>query len=483
MTKQEFFKLTEEGYCTIPVSCTSMADLVTPVGAALALNLSQRPFSFLLESVGGSQSARYSFLGITMDTNYQIRDRALTIQRGAESQTIQGDPLLLLREEIERRKAPPGEIPLSAGLVGYLGYDLVAPHRGGALPDGYLMSPQELLIFDHAKRTVRAVVNVAVEGLPPTMLEAAYRGAKAQAQELLRQIQKPPLPTVVQQLNLPFASNTKRDKFVQGVREIKAAIKTGVVEQVVLSQRLVATGQAHPLASYRLLRSINPSPYMFWLHFPELDLVGSSPEVLVTLEGRGATIRPIAGTRPRGRDSQEDRKLALELLADQKELSEHKMLVELGGKDLAAVAKAGTLRQDGPMCLERYSHVMHLVSQLSCELDPKYDAIDLLGACFPAGTVSGAPREEAMELIAALEPHSRGPYGGGVGYFSLSGNMDICIAIRMLVFQGKRIWVQAGAGIVAESEPQAEYEETLAKAQALLGSVAVEKAKEVEEDA
>lgn len=483
MTKNEFLKLTQAGYGTIPVSCTQMADLVTPVGAALTLNLAGRPCAFLLESVQTSQSARYSFLGLTMDTSYQIRGGSLIRERGGKRETLSGDPLVLLREEAQRRKAPPGEIPLCSGLVGYLGYDLASSKLDPELPAGYLMSPRELLIFDHAQRTVTAVVNVFCNQLPPKELEAAYETAKARAEALLGQLQRPQRTTLVRQLALPYTSSTKKEDFIAGVEQIQKAIAAGTIQQVVLSRRLLLQGEADPLATYRLLRSINPSPYLFWLHFPQLDLVGSSPEALVKLEGSKASIWPIAGTRPRGKDAQEDLLLASELLEDPKERSEHMMLVELGKEDLAQVAKTGTVKVDALMRLERYSHVMHLVSALSCELDRSHDAFDLFRACFPAGTVSGAPRPEAMALIEALEPHRRGPYAGGVGYFSFAGNMDFCIAIRMLVFQKKEIWVQAGAGIVAQSQPEAEYEETMAKARALLRAVAAEVPQGGEENA
>jgi anthranilate synthase component 1 len=471
MTKEEFLRLTGQGWGTLPVSSTQVADQITPTGAALALNLHSRPFAFLLESAQTSPTDRYSFLGLTMEASYQIRGKSLIVEREGKIQTQTGDPLVLLRQEAQRRKAPPGEIPLCSGFVGYLGYD-IADNRQEELPEGYLVSPKELLIFDHAQRTVRAVVNVAVADLPEEELEDAYRRAKARACALLDRIQRPQEPTLVRQLQLTFTSSTKKDKFIRGVEKIKTAIKAGSLQQVVLSQRLVAEGQADPLSTYRLLRSTNPSPYLFWLHFPKLDLVGSSPETLVKLEEGRAKVLPIAGTRPRGKDQLADQRLAQELLGDQKELAEHMMLVELGKEDLAQVAQRGSVQVDAHLELVRYSHVMHLVSELSCQLDEKYDAFDLFQACFPAGTVSGAPRGKAMKLIQALEPHSRGPYGGGVGYFSFAGNMDFCIAIRMLVFQGNQLWVQAGAGIVEHSQPEAEYQETMLKAQALLGAVA-----------
>lgn len=462
----------------IPVWQEVLADTDTPV--SLYLKLGRTPYSYLLESIeGGEKLGRYSFIGFDPLLVYRCRDNKGTLFWEGREEEISGTLDFLRRLLQELRVSPllPGVPRFFGGLVGYFAYDVVhqlekLPAKGRddlQLPDIYLVLNRNLLIYDHLLRTVK-VVCLARSGDPQD-----YRAAQARLQkviELMRQNAEPqpregegpevsPRPA-------GYRANMTAEEFKNKVKRIQEYIAAGDCIQVVLSQRWEIPFQGDTFAVYRRLRAINPSPYMFYLNFPEVQLVGSSPEMLVRVEDGVIENRPIAGTRPRGRTAEEDRKLAQELQNNEKERAEHLMLLDLGRNDVGRIAIPGSVQVPQFMALENYSHVMHLVSSVTGRLAPGKNALDALLACFPAGTVSGAPKVRAMEIIAELEPNSRGPYAGAVGYLSLNGNMDTCIAIRTIVFTRGRAYVQAGAGIVADSDPEAEYEETWNKARALL---------------
>lgn len=375
--------------------------------------------------------------------------------------------------------ADPTLPPFCGGAVGYLSYDLVRfferlPEKSEdplGLPDCQFIFTDTLLIFDHVKHKILAVANARVEG----DADAAYDQAVAKIDALVERLRQPlpqeAPPSPKEASPAPLQSNLSQAEFEAAVRHAKEYIAAGDAIQVVLSQRLSRRTRAEGFDIYRALRSLNPSPYMYYLSYGDVRLVGSSPEVLVTQNAGQITLRPIAGTRPRGRSEEEDRRLEAELLADEKERAEHIMLVDLGRNDLGRVAQAGSVRVDELMSVEKYSHVMHIVSNIVADLRPDRDQYDVLRACFPAGTVTGAPKIRAMEIIEELEPHRRGPYAGAIGYFSYSGNMDTCITIRTLVLQDGIVHLQAGAGIVADSVPEREYQECLNKARALLRAI------------
>jgi anthranilate synthase component 1 len=343
------------------------------------------------------------------------------------------------------------------------------------MPDAVFMLADTLVAFDHVKHRVLVISNAKIDG----DVESSYQAATDKIDEIIDRLtcplpEEPPSMKETQQTGNEWASNVKQKDFEAGVRKAKEYIAAGDAFQIVLSQRLSRQTSASPFAIYRALRMVNPSPYMFFMHLPDdLFLIGASPELLVRLDEHLAQVRPIAGTRPRGETPEKDKELAQELLADPKELAEHVMLVDLGRNDLGRVCRYGSVHTPERMIVERYSHVMHIVSSVKGELKKEYDSFDLLQAAFPAGTVSGAPKVRAMEIIAKVENERRGVYAGGVGYFSYSGDMDTCIAIRTLVMQGDRVHVQAGAGIVADSDPNNEYHETLNKAKALAEAVRI----------
>jgi len=468
------------------------ADLETPVSAFLKLRAhagdSGRREMFLLESVErGIQVGRYSFIGVNPAASITLREGIVEVRRG-ESHTaheIAGtNPLSFVRDEIRRTPAIQGyDLPGPfAGAVGYVSYDIaryferVPAHAGAGLglPDYHFVIPGALVVFDH----VRSEIEIAV--LPDGTGPAAYEAACAEVDALLAALDAP-LPHARRNGGaaaageVPAQSNMAREDFEAKVQAARGHIQAGDAFQIVLSQRLQAHTTSEPFQIYRALRILNPSPYMFFLDFETagLQLIGSSPEVLVKLEGRTATVAPIAGTRARGETQLDDQRLESELLADEKERAEHVMLVDLGRNDLGRVCDTGTVRPQSFMHVEKYSHVMHIVSTVTGRLRDGLDAFDLLAACFPAGTVSGAPKIRAMEIIAALENDRRGPYAGAVGYFGHDGDMDMCITIRTLVVMGDRCTVQAGAGIVADSDPAREYQETLDKARALVRAVAI----------
>ncbi len=481
----EVKELAERGNL-LPVWRELPADLETPVSVYLKLR-GQGP-SFLLESVEkGEQLGRYSFIGIEPTGLVTAGDGRVSVWQGEVPEPTvypDSDPLAVAQEVLSGyRPITVNELPrFCGGLVGYLAYDSVrfferAPLAAGpglALPDAAWMLADSLIIFDHVKHRLLVVANAHIQDDPQAAYEAAIHKIQAIASRLQRPLDPSSMPTVKGNDDQPWTSNFEQAEFEAAVRRAKAYIAAGDIFQVVLSQRLSRRTTADSFAIYRVLRMLNPSPYMFHLELPgDVCLIGSSPEMLVRLDDRQTQVRPIAGTRPRGANPAQDDALAQELLADPKERAEHVMLVDLGRNDLGRVCHYGSVQVPEMMTVERYSHVMHIVSGVQGELRPELDAFDLMRATFPAGTVSGAPKVRAMEIIAELEGERRGPYAGAVGYFSYSGNMDTCIAIRTIAMQGDRVHVQAGAGIVADSDPAREYHETLNKAQALAEAVSM----------
>ncbi|MFN3689970.1 MAG: anthranilate synthase component I [Fimbriimonadales bacterium] len=446
----------------------------------------QEPYAFLLESVtGGEQIARYSYIGFAPTTILRTKGRVVRLwERGSGWRRFEipphQTPLDIARALLHR--APYHESPrlprFTGGLVGYLSYDLVrfferlpnAPRDDLRTDDCCLIMPEVLLIFDHALHTITVLVNPEPSASP----KASYQQALTRIEDALHRLRMP-LPPPPRYEDPHFAlnprSNITRAAFEDAVRKTVEYIHAGDCIQVVLSQRFSQPITAPPFYLYRALRTINPSPYMFYLQFDDTTLIGASPEVLVTVEDGKAITRPIAGTRPRGKTPAEDAQLAEELLADPKERAEHIMLVDLGRNDIGRVSQYGTVRTTELMVIERYSHVMHIVSEVQGQLRPDADAFDVLRACFPAGTVSGAPKVRAMEIIDELEPTQRGPYAGAVGYFSYTHEMDACITIRTILVKDGVAHVQAGAGIVADSLPEREYEECLNKARAALTAI------------
>ncbi len=468
-----------------PVYREVLADWETPVSAFYKV-AQESHYAFLLESVtGGEQIARYSYIGLNPTAIVRTRGRTARLwDRTTGWRTLEipphQDPLDIARTYLRRYpyQADPRLPRFTGGLVGYLAYDIVrfferlpeTTQDDLQVDDCCLMEPEVLLIFDHALHTIRILVNVAPSACP----ESDYRRAIGQIEQVLARLRTPlPPPPRFEDPNFKLQPqpNMTRSAYESAVRKAVDYIYAGDCIQVVLAQRFSVPTSAPPLNIYRALRSINPSPYMFFLRMDEMTLVGASPEVLVTVEGDRAVTRPIAGTRPRGSSPEEDAQLAQELLADPKERAEHIMLVDLGRNDLGRVCQYGTVQVPELMVIERYSHVMHIVSEVQGRLRPDADALDVLRACFPAGTVSGAPKVRAMEIIEELEPSRRGAYAGAVGYFSYTGDMDTCITIRTILLKDGVAHVQAGAGIVADSVPEREYQECLNKARASLKAI------------
>ncbi len=479
-----FAKLARQGNL-VPVYATMTADLLTPVSAYLKLARHAR-YSFLLESVeGGEKIARYTFLGAHPAEIFRYRRGTCHIEvshahpRRQTHMVWPGeDPVRLLRHRLRRFRPVrlPGLPPLVGGAIGYFAYDMVrlteripeTAHDDVGLDDAVLMIFLGLVAFDHVQHRVWMVRNVFTEGAGT--LREQYDAAVRDI-ERTRRILEQPLRLRQQRTRrtaLRVRSNFRKADYLAAVRKAKRYIRAGDIFQVVLSQRFAARNSADPFEIYRALRVVNPSPYMYFLRLNEVAVVGSSPEMLVKVQGREAFYRPIAGTRPRGRTEAEDRRLEQELRADPKERAEHIMLVDLGRNDLGRVCEYGSVRVDELAFVERYSHVMHLVSSLRGRLRSDVDCFDALLACFPAGTVTGAPKVRAMEIIDELEPTRRGIYAGAILYLDFSGNLDSCIAIRTLVARGGRAYVQAGGGIVADSVPEREYQETVNKSRALL---------------
>ena len=484
---ESFRRLARQGNVA-PVWKALVADLETPVSAYLKL-AKGRKHSFLLESVeGGERIARYTYLGADPFLKVIARGSAIEIDEGGRTETREGSVFEVLRELVGRYKPAhvEGLPPFTAGAVGYAGFDtvrLIEPRvpafrvQDTDAPDAVFLFFSTLLAFDHAKHEILAIANVRTEECGD--LEEAYREARGQIEEIERLLAQPtPLPPPAASSEpLELRSNFAKEDFCAAVEKAKEYILSGDVFQVVLSQRLEMEPHVAPFQIYRALRAVNPSPYLFYLQMDDQAVLGSSPEMLVKVEGREVEYRPIAGTRRRGKDEAEDRALAEDLLADEKELAEHVMLVDLGRNDVGRVSEFGSVRVPEFKIVEYYSHVMHIVSGVRGKLRADKDVFDALAACFPAGTVSGAPKVRAMEIIAELEPTKRGIYSGAVLYLDFSGNMNTCIAIRTMRVQGDKAYLQVGAGIVADSVPEKEWDETMNKAGALLK--AVQKAREL----
>ncbi|MBN1594413.1 anthranilate synthase component I, partial [candidate division FCPU426 bacterium] len=472
---KEFKQKCQQGNL-VPVYMELPADVETPVSAFLKI-ADKAQSAFLFESVeGGERLGRYSFLGASPTERVTVRGGVMEHRQEEKTRLSShgGNPMGELRN-LMRRYRPvslPELPPFHGGLVGYISYDMVRyfeklPHLNPddlGLPEAMFFFTENLLVFDHVKHVIKIVSNAHVTGKPKQAYERAVHAIRRLAQQLQR-----PLPAAsrkVQDQPLTFQSNVTRKNFMDNVRRAKEYIRAGDIIQVQVSQRLTTISPADPFDVYRALRAINPSPYMFYLRFPECHLIGSSPELLVRKDGPRLSTRPIAGTMRRGHSALEDRVLEERLLADPKERAEHIMLVDLGRNDLGRVSRAGTVRVPELMVIERYSHVMHIVSHVEGKISPGYDAFDVLQAAFPAGTVTGAPKIRSMEIIEELEKCRRGPYAGAVGYFDYSGNMDTGITIRTILYTGGKYHLQAAAGIVADSKPAREYQETINKMQA-----------------
>lgn len=475
----EFGELSKSGKA-VPVIMEIPGDYYTPI--SIFSSLVEKDEGFLLESVeNGERLGRYSFIGRKPFMTLEVKKGVININRGKERYKIQGDPfkeikkIMSLYKTVKLKKSP----PFTGGAIGFFGYDTVKYFEeipeplidDLKMPEIHLMLFDEVIAYDHLKSRVQLIVNVA----PAEEIEETYCKAVERLKILAEKISKSRNSISVQDLSLydkkrevKFESSFTREEFCSAVKKAKNYIKKGDVFQVVISQRLAVNSDIPPFQAYRKLRGLNPSPYMYYINFGEYQVVGSSPEMLVKTSGSEVETNPIAGTRRRGKDELEDEKLANELLQDSKEIAEHMMLVDLGRNDIGRVARFGTVKVIEQMKVEKYSHVMHLVSRITGEMRDDADMFDALKACLPAGTVSGAPKVRAMEIIYELEKQKRGLYAGAVGYISFDGNLDTCIAIRTILFKSGKAYIQAGAGIVADSIPDKEYEETLNKAKALL---------------
>lgn len=481
-TFEAFCKKAEQGNL-IPVYKEIFADLETPLSAFMKID--KGDYSFLLESVeGGEKWARYSFLGSNPRVTIRADKRGVTTVRdGVVLTKTYKNPLQAVEDEMGRYKPVLDEnLPrFFGGAVGYLSYDMVRffedvniEKRGefAFFPDLYFVITDTILIFDNVQHTIKVVYNAYIVD---DDLKGAYEKALRKIDEIVEDLWGPLKRSQSKKRGedreLKWSSNVNKEEFVEKVERAKEYIAAGDIFQVQISQRLSLETRSDPFDIYRTLRRVNPSPYMFYLKYGDLHVVGSSPEVLVRLEGNRVETRPIAGTRRRGRDLENDQRMERELLADPKERAEHIMLVDLGRNDIGRVCKMGSVHVNELMVIERYSHVMHIVSNVMGEIDPRYDQFDLLQACFPAGTVTGAPKIRSMEIIEELEPSNRGLYAGAVGYFSFQGNMDTCITIRTIVIKGDQAYLQAAAGIVADSEPDKEYLETLNKLKGMVKAI------------
>jgi anthranilate synthase component 1 len=484
---EDFVRLAA-GHDYVPVCREFLADSLTPVSAFRRLSEGAR-HAWLLESVeGGEKTGRYSFLGADPELVFRsdLHDVELRRADGTVERRAGVDPLAELERELGRyRCAQLAGMPrFAGGAVGYAAYDTVrlverlpeAPPDRLGIPDLYFMFCPTLLAFDNARKTVRLITHARVAG--GRDLRGAYARAGAVLDALADRLSHCPAEPL-QELGplpkegVPFSSNFRKEDFLRAVERCREYICAGDIVQVVPSQRLVAECPSRPFDIYRVLRAVNPSPYMFYLKLDGFDVVGSSPEVMVRVEDGVVTIRPIAGTRRRGATPEDDAALAAELLADPKERAEHLQLLDLGRNDVGRVAEHGTVRVDESFVIENYSHVMHIVSSVSGRLRQGLTAFDALRAGLPAGTLSGAPKVRAMQIIDEIEPDKRSVYGGAVGYLDFRGNMDTCIAIRTMVIKDGRAHVQAGGGVVYDSVPENEYQETLNKARALLAAIAM----------
>jgi anthranilate synthase component I len=468
----------------VPVVKSVAADLLTPVSAFLAIAANE-PEAFLLESVErGEQIGRYTFLGVRPYMQVRARGGDIVLQRGKRSEKRQGSAIQVIKELLRQHRpaSVPGLPPFTAGAVGYFAYDAVrqleniGDHTRDdfSLPDCVLMFFDRLLAFDHLRHQIHIIATADVSRESPGK---AYDRAAADIAVFEKKLAAGLRPGHWQKASHPargklkIRAATERKRYVESVERAKEYIAAGDIFQVVLSQRFDFTPAVDPFDIYRALRTVNPSPYLYFLRMGDTHVLGSSPEMLVRVTGSKLEYRPIAGTRPRGRDEADDQRLEQQMLQDEKERAEHVMLVDLGRNDLGRVSEYGSVKVKDLMYVERYSHVMHIVSALEGKLRGDLDALDAFAACFPAGTLSGAPKVRAMQIIEELEPTRRGIYGGSVLYADFAGNLDSCIAIRTLLMQGKKAFLQAGGGIVADSDPEREFEESMNKAQAVLRAV------------
>jgi anthranilate synthase component 1 len=487
MTPEKFEALTAEGYNRIPVSCEILADLDTPL--SVYLKLVDGPYGYLFESVqGGEKWGRYSIIGLPCRERLVVRDKTITLETDTEVlETHQVDDPLAFIEDFKARFCVPelDNLPrFHGGLVGYFGYDTIAyiepklrnTEKADPLntPDIMMMVSDEVVVFDNLRGRMYLVVTANIErGDTLETVQARMREISDAMQNTAPRLPSKPARTISE---ADFVSGFTESGFKAAVDRIKQYILDGDCMQVVLSQRLSIPFNAQPMDLYRALRGLNPSPYMYFMDMGDFQIVGSSPEILVRLEDGEVTVRPIAGTRRRGHNDAEDIALEQELLADPKELAEHLMLIDLGRNDAGRVAEVGSVKLTDKMVVERYSHVMHIVSNVTGQLRDKMSAMDVLRATFPAGTVSGAPKIRAMEIIDELEPVKRGVYSGAVGYLAWNGNMDTAIAIRTAVIKDGQLNIQAGAGVVADSVPDLEWKETMNKGRAVFRAVALAEA-------
>jgi anthranilate synthase component 1 len=486
------FRTLSKEHSLVPVYRQLIGDTLTPVSAFCKIQ--EGDWAFLFESVvGGERLGRYSFVGSGPFLRFQAFDCRVVIQEAHKGEARPSvvelehpDPLRLLEEKLAAYRAPqlPGLPRFCGGAVGYVGYDAVryvenlpnSPPDDRGLPDLCFAFYDRMVIFDHITKTIAVVAHAHVNPADP---ERSYRQACERVDRLVERLQQGVADLQLTDIapggktGLPYESNFAPGAYEAAVERCKEYILAGDAFQVVLSQRFRTETRARPFDIYRTLRVVNPSPFLFYLRMGPLSLVGSSPEIMVRVEGDRMTIRPLAGTRPRGPTEEEDERLEAELLADIKERAEHIMLVDLGRNDVGRVARFGSVEISDVMTVERYSHVMHICSNVTGRLAEGKTAFDAMRACLPAGTLSGAPKVRAMQIIDELEPHRRGPYGGAVGYIDFSGNMDTCIALRTMVLKGQTVYLQAGAGIVADSVPEKEREETENKAMGLLRALEI----------
>ncbi|HWF92794.1 MAG TPA: anthranilate synthase component I [Terriglobales bacterium] len=480
---KEFARLAREA-TLVPVAKSVAADLLTPVSAFLAV-AAKEPDACLLESVErGEQIGRFTFVGARPYMQIRARGQQITIQRGKRKENFQGNVFEVLKQQLRKHRpaSVPGLPPFTGGAVGYFAYDVVrnleniGEHAKDdlSIPDCILMFFDRLLAFDHLRHQIHIIAMADVSSESP---RRAYDRAAADIAVLEKKLERGLRPlhwkTIAARKNPKLKVHTGADqkKFAQIVNRAKEYIAAGDIFQVVLSQRLDFVPEIAPFDIYRALRAVNPSPYMYFLRMGDMHILGSSPEMLVRATGSKLEYRPIAGTHPRGTNEAEDLRLEQQMLHDEKERAEHVMLVDLGRNDLGRVSEYGSVKVNDLMYVERYSHVMHIVSALEGKLRSGMDALDAFAACFPAGTLSGAPKVRAMQIIEELEPTRRGVYGGSILYADFAGNLDSCIAIRTMLMKGKRAYLQAGAGIVADSDPAKEYQESLNKARAVIRAV------------
>jgi len=482
-TFKEFCQLAKQGNL-IPIYQELLMDLETPL--SFFKRLERDRYSFLLESVEGSERwARYSFLGTQPHCIFKARGNRVEIIENGKSKTLVSDAPLKLLEELLRgyqTVTVSGVPPFFGGALGYVAYNAVEQFHEIAsdkkdplgMPEIFFLFVQTLIAFDNLKHTIKIIDNVRVD--EETDLRKAYEQATRRIEKAVSSLQKKPRGIEPRDVSegkgeRPFRSNLTREGFQKIVSKAKEYIKAGDIIQAVLCQRLETETATDPFEIYRALRFINPSPYMFYLELEDFRIIGSSPETMVRLTGDTIELRPIAGTRRRGSTAEEEKALEADLLSDPKERAEHIMLVDLGRNDVGRVARVGTVEVNELMAIERYSHVIHIVSNVRGQLAADKTPFDLFVSAFPAGTVSGAPKIRAMQIISELEPEKRALYAGAIGYFGYNGNLDTCIVIRTIVMKGKKVFIHAGAGIVADSDPEMEYQETLNKARAMLKAV------------